>query len=253
MNRLINFYKRVGKGSKTVTGMLKMEPIFKGVPVPFKQTPGRAQFYYTEAYHLIPESILYQIRMPSKYAEGVESTKYNDEVEAEVLKYFEQKVAHNLFDPRGGLSLDLTVDQARQLTRAHDSQFGKVESGELQTLLDSYNTSKANKEEFQDLLETKIDEVLDNTKDYLKEVHTQYKSASFAKTNSITYYIPVVGKGSFSRMVDDVNAALQADSADAEATAVYESLTHIAEAHVSVAKAKLAMQDPDSYETYDQA
>jgi hypothetical protein len=252
MNRVINFYKRFGKSGRKALNMLKCEPVFKGVPVPFKQTPGRAQYYYAETLHLIPESILYQVRMPSKYADSTESTKYVDVVEAEILKYFDQKVSHNLFDPRSGMNLDLTIDQARQLTRAHASHFEKAESGELQKVLDAYNTSKATVDDLQDKLETLIDQILDHTKGHLKDTYKLYKAAKFAKTCSPLDFVPVVGKDSFTRMFDDVNNALEANSEDKEALAVYESLYHIAEAHESLTSAKLDMQDPDGYETYDQ-
>lgn len=112
MNRVISFYRRFGKATDKVMNKLSFSPVFKGVPVPFKQTPGRAQYYYTETLHLVPENILYQIKMPTRFAMSQSSKKYDDVVEAEVTKYLQKKIPFNLYSPKDGVTLDMTVAQA---------------------------------------------------------------------------------------------------------------------------------------------
>jgi len=185
MKSTIQFYKKFGKIGNKVMGMLKLEPILKGVPVPFKQTPGRAQYYYTETLHLIPDSILYQIKMPSKFAQSEESKKYNDIVEREIIKYLEHKFKHNLFDPKNGLNLDLTVMQVKYLLKANEDHFNKAESGELQKIIDNYNTTLKAKDESQEKLEEYIETTLERVEAYTKETYAIYKKTSMEKSLTI--------------------------------------------------------------------
>lgn len=253
MNRVVNFYKKFGKAGNKVMGLLKLEPVFKGVPVPFKQTPGRHQYYYAETLHLIPESILYQIRMPSRYAVSVESTKYNDIVEKEILKYLDQKVPHNLFSPKAGLNLDLTIKQAKHLVEASEDHFAKAESGELQRILDDFNTSQAKLDELQEKIEIAVDSLLEETCHYLKETFsTHYAQADMEKSVSILDKLPLIGRRDvFSLAIGDVQEALKAHPDCPKLAELHDRLYLVAHAHFQIADAKLSILDPDGFETYD--
>jgi hypothetical protein len=117
-NTGVNVFKKVGAVTEKVINATKTTPILAGIQPPFKQSTGSAQFYYTESLHLIPDNIVYQVRMPLKLAGSEKSRKYSDIVDKEILKYLELKLPHNLFDPEKGHTLDITVKQLRQMLYA---------------------------------------------------------------------------------------------------------------------------------------
>lgn len=252
MNRVVNFYKKFGKSSNKVMGLLKLEPVFKGVPVPFKQTPGQHQYYYSETLHLIPGSILYQIRMPNRYAVGTESTKYSDIVEKEILKYLEQKVPHNLFSPKDGLNLNITIKQAKHLVEASEEHFVKAESGELQKMLDEFQTSQERIDQLQDRIETAIDDLLVQARSHLKEtLSVHYTEADIEKSIGFFDGFPLIGRDVYGLAIADVQAALERNPSDQKLIELQDRLFHVAYTHFQIADIKLSILDPDGYETYD--
>lgn len=239
MNRVITFYKRFGLASENFLSKFKTTPIMKGVPVWFKQTPGRAQYYYSENLHLIPENILYQIRRPNRIAISEESTKYNKEVETEIIKYLEKRVSHNLFDPEKGLNLDLTVEQARQLLRASEKNFEVASSGELSKILENYNTSRQNVEETRDRIDEQIDALNDKLDAYTKETVKKFKEAGISKMGTAISYVPGLNRYSLKSMITESESALDQDADNADVNEIMQRLYVIAEAKVKVAEAQL--------------
>ena len=195
------------------------EPILKGFEMPLKQTPGKVQYYYPENIHTVPQSILHKVNMPEVLPMSLESKKYIEEVEKEVLKYFE-RVPHNLFDPDEGINLDLTIGQARQLMKASEDKFEPAESGELQQLLEAAKKTEEEYVKYGDAIEEVIFTLRDSLKAYKKSIWMEEQIITFGSS-----------------------------SKDSEAQ---KKLFYVAEAQFYIAKAELEMSNPDGYETYDQ-
>ncbi len=159
MNGILHFYKRFGVSSRKVLDKISWQPILKGVKVPLKQTPGRAQYYYPETLHLHPQNIIWKVRLPQKLAASEESKKYDDIVEKEVMKYLQSKLPQNLFGPDEGINLDLSVEQIRQMLRASEKSFARAESGEVQKMIDSEKEIGNAVDDFRDKIDSEIDEV----------------------------------------------------------------------------------------------
>ena len=241
MNATLQFYKRFGIFTEKLLTKFQTQPILKGMSVMSKQTPGRAQYYYSETLHLIPESVYYRIRMPKTFAGALDSKKYEDVVEKEILKYLEDRLSHNLFEPEKGVHLDLTVRQVRQMLRASEKSFKRASSGELQQII----TNEKDIGSSVDLLRDKIDDQLDHLQaqldNYYNETIKTYTKAEFPKSSQLTEFIPYLRKGKLVKMIDDVETALAEDQHNQDIQELMKRLYFIAKAKVQIADIQLKL------------
>lgn len=235
VNTGAQFFKTVGAVTEKTINATKTTPIFAGVQPPFKKTTGRAQFYYGESLHLIPDNIVYQIRMPLRLAESEKSKKYSDVVDKEILKYLELKLPHNLFDPEKGHTLDITVKQLRQMLNAPNKCFEVAASGELKQIVSNHHATEAKLNETRDKFEASLDAASSKLDAYTDETWNMYKAADLGKSGSVVDYIPFVGRSKLQIMIEDVSAALAGDSKN-------DTLLRIAHRVYDITHAKVKLQ-----------
>lgn len=242
MNSILSFYRRSGKATQRVfDAFQKKEPIFKGVKVPLKQTPGRAQYYYAETLHLIPESIYYKVRMPLRFAESDPSKKYNDVVEEHVIKYLKERYSHNLFNPENGLNLDLTIGQLRQMSRASEKSFKRAESGELAQILSSEKSIGEKVELTKDRIEETLFDLEDKLHIYERETLGELFKSSIKSSSGIIDELPFIGRDRLTLAIEDVERALNKDANNEEAKKIMNRLANIARAQRDIAHIKLVL------------
>jgi hypothetical protein len=255
MNATLQFYKRFGIWTEKIMAKFQTQPILKGMSVMSKQTPGRAQYYYSETLHLIPESVYYRIRMPKTLAGALDSKKYEDVVEQEVMKYLETRLPHNLFEPEKGLHLDLTVRQVRQMLRASEKSFKRASTGELQQIINTEKDIGANVDLLRDKIDDQLDQVQAQLEKYYNETIQTFSSAEFPKSSQITEFIPYLRKGRLTRMIDDVENALAEDQHNEDIQELMKRLYFIAKAKVAIADTQLKLvnywNEYNTTETYD--
>ena len=212
MNSIVNFYKRLGRGTTKAMDYLSFQPIFKGVNVPLKQTPGRAQYYYPESLHLIPDNIVYKVRMPLKIAGMEDSKKYEDIVQTKVLEYLKSNFEYNLYDPEKGLHLDMTIGELRHLTRASDHCFATAGSGKLQKIVDKERSLKKQTEALILKMENTLEDVEQKIDLYESKTYALMAKHGISSSAGATDYIPGFGRDGFDILIADVNNALRNDS-----------------------------------------
>lgn len=256
MNQVINFYKRSGKRASKILDSLNHGPVFKGVKPPITQTPGRAQYYYPETLHLIPESILYKIRMPSRYAMMVDSKQYEDVVQEKTLEYLQNKFSHNLFDPEKGFHLDLTIAEVRQLHQASQSSYSKAENGDLQEIINSERELKAQVEALVTGIEDTLEDVEDKISAYENQTSKLIAQHIKDSNSGLTDLVPFVGRDFINIAIEDVSQALSQDSSNEAIVELSHRLHAIASARHQVAHIRLDLvncwNEHHVNETYDQ-
>lgn len=256
MNQVINFYKRSGKKASKILDSLQHGPIFKGIKPPLTQTPGRAQVYYPESLHLVPESILYKVRLPSKLAGLEDSKKYEDIVQEKTLEYLQNRFTHNLFDPAKGFHLDLTISEIRQLHQASQSNFSKAESGDLQTIIDSERELRQQTEQLVTEIEDTLEDVEDKISAYENQTAKLIAENIKDSTHGLADLVPFVGRDYIDIAIEDVGAALSQDSSNEAITEISHRLHAIAHAKHQVAHIRLDLvncwNEHHANETYDQ-
>lgn len=211
MNRALTFYKKFGRVTDKLCRTLVWNRENLKVNVVMKQTPGRHQYYYTETLHLLPEDIVFKVRMPSRYALSVESKKYDNLVEKEIINYLEKRVGVNLFDPAGGLHLDLTVKQAKEMIKASDYVKEKASTDEFQAVLEAYNSSEANVDSIQTSIDNTVEELYAELEAYKRNLYRDFKEAEIPSTSPVTDFIPFVKRSNIEIIKADIEAALQKD------------------------------------------
>jgi len=239
INAGIRFFKRAGQISESITNKIRTKPIMAGTKPMIKQTPGRAQFYYTEGLHLIPDNILYQVRMPNTLAGSEPSKKYNDVVDKEIIKYLQMKLPHNLFDPEKGHTLDLTVKQVRQMLRASEQAFQTAASGELNQTLKSFHDAEAKILQSRDAIDAQLDAVSDKVREFARETKSLYAASAIEKSGSVFDLVPCCGRSKARVVMEDVGRALELDPNNKEAKGLAERLHHITKAKLAIAQIKL--------------
>lgn len=251
MNQVINFYRRSGKRTSRVLESLSHGPIFKGITPPITQTPGRAQYYYPETVHLIPDSVLYKVRMPLKIASMEDSKKYQDVVQEKTLEYLKQRFAYNLFDPERGFHLDMTIKQLRQLGNASESSFNQAASGSLQEIIDSERTLRDQIDSLVTQIEDTLEDVEDKIEAYERATHKMSQEAGIS-CFKITDFVPFFGGNSLDASVVD---ALGQDPNNKEAAAIGQRLYATAHARHLVAHIRLDLvncwNEHHANETFD--
>lgn len=164
MRPLQEFYRKTGQTLGKVLGATDL-PAFNHVHKQFvPQTPGRHVYYYAENHMQLPDSIKWEIRLPSRWAESEESKKYVPEVEKQILAYLEQQVGTNYLDPDRGFDLDLTLKEAALLAEAGPSLQEYAESGELQRISTAWKISKEAFEAERDAIYQKLHEIFEQTR-----------------------------------------------------------------------------------------
>lgn len=255
MNSTLKFYKKMGKATEKFAKLTSFDPIFKGVSVPIKQTPGRAQYYYADTIHLIPESIYYKVRMPKTFAGSIDSKKYEDVVEKEVLNFLKLNLSHNLFDPEKGLHGDLTVEQIKQMMHASEESFEKAESGELQKILQEEKTLRSDLESLRDKIDKKFEDLEDKIKIAIKQAYKEYKSLDITRTNSIVDYVPAFGRDTLEILSQDLDTAIKEGRSVEESQKLLCKVYNIANAKNAIAQIELDLLDcwneHHFVETYD--
>lgn len=164
MKPLQDFYRRSGQVLGKVLGATDV-PNFGAQIKPFvHQTPGRHTYYYSENFLHLPDSIKWEIRLPSRWAESEESKKYVPEVEKQILGYMNENVKTNFLDPDRGFDLDLTIREASLLSEASPALHQYAESGELQQVSTAWKTSKAEFEKIREETYNALQAALDKTR-----------------------------------------------------------------------------------------
>lgn len=239
MNQVINFYKRSGRRTQRILDAMKMEPIFKGVTPPIQQTPGRAQTYYPETLHLIPDSVLYKVRMPSRYAQSEDSKKYEDVVQQKTLEFLKSRFGYNLFDPEKGFHLDLTVGEIKKLAFASQKNFDRAESGELQEIV---NTEREQREQVQSLvgeIEDTLEDLEEKIDIYEKNTAKVISQSGLPSVHGYTDLVPFYGRSFSDIAIEDVTNALDEDSSNSAAIEIGQRLHAVAEARAQIAQIRL--------------
>ena len=214
-------------------------PIFKGVKPPMTQTPGRAQYYYPETLHLIPDNILYKVRMPLKIAGMEDSKEYEDVVKEKTIDYLKSKFSHNLFDPEKGFHLNLTIGDIRHLSRASEAKFQKAESGDLQTIVDSERELREKIESLIVSIEDTLDDVEDKVNLYAKQTAKLLASGNIPSNHTLTDLIPGYGRDFFTIAVEDISNALGEGSNKELAELIANRLHAVAHARHTIAHIRL--------------
>jgi hypothetical protein len=234
-------FKNVGAATEKVINATKTTPIFSGIQPPFKKTTGRAQWYYGESLHQVSDNVVYQVRMPLKFAESEKSKKYSDVVDKEILKYLELKLPHNLFDPENGHSLDITVKQLRQMLNAPGKCFEVAASGELKQIVSNHRAAETTLNEARDRAEASLDDAASKLDAYTDETWSMYRAANFEKSGSLADWIPFVGRSKLQLMIEDVSTALAGDSKNQTLLNIAHRVYDIAHSRVKLAEANLKM------------
>lgn len=240
MNPLIRFYKRAGKNAEKFFKATSTTPIFKGVSVPLKQTPGRAQYYYPETYHLIPEHILYKVRMPLKLAASEESTKYNDVVEQKVIEYLESKFGKNLFSPERGFNEDTTIGEIRYMLRASEKAFDRANTGEVQQILDNEKEHRENHETLQITIEDTLEDLEDKLDQYDAQTRRLFAESGIKSSASVLECTPFYGRSGNQAIIDDAHAALNSENSD-KAQEILKRLYHSTKHRSQIAHVRLEL------------
>lgn len=242
MNSLLHFYKRFGIASKKVAEKLqKKTPVFKGMKPILKQTPGRAQYYYADTLHLIPESVLYKIRMPKIIPISQESTIYNDVVDKHIVKYLEHKFDANLFAPGQGLNLDLTVGQVRQMLRASEKSFKRANSGELQDIIDREKEIGERVDQEVDKINDILDDLEDKISVYRKKTFEMFVESPIPSSRNITDLIPGFGRSYLHSCIEDAENALDDDQHNEDLQEIMKRLYFIAKAENDLTLVRLEL------------
>lgn len=238
MQRVLSFYKRFGQRTKNAMEKMTTQPIFKGVTPPLKQTPGRAQWYYPETNHLIPENILYKVRMPATFARPKASKKYDVEVQDKIIDYLKAKFTHNLFDPEKGFHLDLTVGEIKQMMRASNRSFERAGTGEIQTIV---NDNKELKDKFEAITD-RVDEVINDIRYKQRAMEKSLKAKMFRSDIDWTYgyedLLSFFGNDSKLSAIKDVQLALIKDPENEDINEIASNMYDVAQARKEWADAK---------------
>jgi hypothetical protein len=241
MNSLLKFYKKSGRAVELINKKTTFEPFLKGMSVPFKQTPGRAQYYYSETLHLIPESIYYKIRMPSKIAMSAQSKEYEDVVEKEVLKYLESKLPYNLFDPDQGLNTDLTIGQVRQMMRASEKSFKRAESGELSKMISNEKQVRDDEEAIKDKIDVMLEDLSDKIDTKAKQIFKEFSKLSIEKSKTWADLIPGLGRERLLSTIHDLENALDLDQHNEQYQDLMKRCYFLAKARADIARVQLEL------------
>lgn len=257
MQRVLSFYKRFGQRTQNAMERMTTQPIFKGVTPPLKQTPGRAQWYYPETNHLIPENILYQVRMPATFARPKASKQYDAEVQGKIIDYLKAKFSHNLFDPEKGFHLDLTVGEIKQMMRASNRSFERAASGEIQQIV---NENRELKERFESITD-RVDEVINEVRYKQRALAKSLKAKMFRSDIDWTYgYEDITtffGYESNMNGIKDIKLALIKDPNNEDVKEIANHLYNCAKARKKWADAKVDVtvcsNSHHELSTYDEA
>jgi len=194
------------------------------------QTPGRHVYYYGENEFYLPDSIKYEIRMPSRYAGVVDSNEYLPEVQAKMLEFLNSNLKTNMLDPERGFDLDMTVREAQLIAEASDSLKSKAEVGEVTEVVTHWKHALKNFHEARDELFDKLNDAFNASEEQEKAALESIEDHFIASSNS---------NGTAKRLL----AHIKENPTDGTAKQVYSTLYSVAQTKAQISALEVELID----------
>lgn len=134
----------------------------------------------------LPDEIKFGLRMPSRYAVADIKSTYRNKVEDEVMRYLNENLKHNYFNPDQELNLDMTVQEVEWQMGSTKALMGPAESGELKKMHEEcLRTEKQLDAEMAENMEA-IDDLLSQVNTHENAIYDSFNQYGISGINKHT-------------------------------------------------------------------